>query len=153
MGEGVYIISRQEAIAQGLLRYFNGMPCKHGHICERLVSSCDCMICHADLTRNRGRKQINIKRAKERFFKRVYGLTPAEFNDMLWKQGYRCLLCDDKFDNTHAPHLDHNHKTEKIRGILCRHCNTGLGLFRDSVIRLKQAIDYLEKYDGVEQSS
>lgn len=152
MRDGVYIISRQQAIAEGLTRYFNGIPCKHGHICERIVSSCDCMICHATISRNRGRKQINIKRAKERFFKRAYGLTPKEFDDMLWKQGYRCLLCNDHFGDK-SPHLDHNYKTEKIRGILCHNCNTGLGLFKDNIIRLKQAIAYLEKYDGMEQSS
>ena len=41
------IISRAEAKAQGLLRYFNGKPCKHGHVCERRVANRQCLECHA----------------------------------------------------------------------------------------------------------
>jgi len=149
MSEGVFIISRQEAIKEGLLRYFTGKPCKHGHVCERMVSSCDCVICHTDLSRNRGRQVLNIKKAKDRFFKRVYGVTPQEFNDMLWKQSYKCLLCGDQF-NGKSPHLDHCHETGKVRGVLCGNCNTGLGLFKDDIGRLQKAINYLENFNGME---
>jgi len=42
--------------------------------------------------------------------------------------------------------IDHCHKTNKIRGILCRNCNHGLGNFRDNVSTMKSAIKYLRKY-------
>lgn len=42
------IISRQDAKALGLKRYFTGTPCKHGHICERQVSNSACVVCHRE---------------------------------------------------------------------------------------------------------
>ena len=45
--------------------------------------------------------------------------------------------------------VDHNHETNKIRGLLCHHCNIGLGNFRDSTTLLSVAIEYLERTDGV----
>jgi len=40
--------------------------------------------------------------------------------------------------------VDHDHKTGDIRGMLCHNCNRALGLFKDSVVNLKSAIEYLE---------
>jgi len=45
--------------------------------------------------------------------------------------------------------VDHNHETNKIRGLLCNHCNIGLGNFKDSTTLLSLAIEYLERTDGV----
>ncbi len=44
--------------------------------------------------------------------------------------------------------IDHDHKTHKIRNLLCNNCNTGLGLFNDDILVLSSAIDYLKKYGG-----
>lgn len=51
--------------------------------------------------------------------------------------------CDLTELNIRDVHLDHDHKTGKIRGLLCFQCNTGLGHFKDDVDRLQKAIDYL----------
>jgi len=63
-------------------------------------------------------------------------------DDMLREQGGICAIC---LQTSGKWHLDHNHKTGKIRGILCHHCNTGLGNLKDDVAVLKRAIAYLEK--------
>ena len=59
------IISRAEAKACGLIRFFTGVPCKHGHTCERFVSSKGCLICN----RLRGRKPENSGRSRAYHFK------------------------------------------------------------------------------------
>ena len=54
-----------------------------------------------------------------------------------------CNCCGKK---TESPHLDHDHKTNKFRGWLCRVCNTGLGSFDDNIEGLEMAIKYLRKH-------
>ena len=48
-------------------------------------------------------------------------------------------------ERQNKPNIDHCHKTNKIRGLLCHHCNIGLGNFNDNVVNLQLAIKYLEK--------
>jgi hypothetical protein len=47
---------------------------------------------------------------------------------------------------TNGLHVDHDHKTGLIRGLLCTQCNPGIGYFQDSIERLQLAIKYLEKF-------
>lgn len=55
-----------------------------------------------------------------------------------------CMICGKEFENAKEKHVDHSHATGKIRGILCRSCNCGLGNFRDSIDLLKSAAKYLK---------
>ncbi len=52
--------------------------------------------------------------------------------------------CDCCGDDSKVFHIDHDHETHKVRGILCSRCNMGLGHFGDSIERLEQAIIYLK---------
>jgi hypothetical protein len=58
------IISRDEARALGLKRFFTGKPCKYGHVAERHVASCKCRECHRERTRRY--RAADPERAKER---------------------------------------------------------------------------------------
>ncbi len=60
---------------------------------------------------------------------------------MLRDQNDRCAICEKEFGGKPIP--DHNHETGTVRGLLCRPCNTGLGLFGDSAGRLRAADAYL----------
>ena len=73
-----------------------------------------------------------------------YGITTKQYNELLRKQDYSCAICGTK-DPRHKGHfhVDHNHLTGEIRGLLCHGCNTALGLFCDSTIILSKAIIYL----------
>jgi hypothetical protein len=70
-----------------------------------------------------------------------YGITFEEFSALLDEQEGRCAICGDQFEG--EPMVDHNHETRKVRGLLCKNCNTGLGMFRDNVLRLRLAAAYL----------
>jgi hypothetical protein len=60
-------------------------------------------------------------------------------------QDHKCKICKMKADLHNELCVDHCHKTGKVRGLLCRQCNTGLGNFRDNTELLKSAIKYLGK--------
>lgn len=70
--------------------------------------------------------------------KRKFGLTGPE---ALQKFGNRCGICDRILGQRFC--IDHDHETGEVRGVLCSKCNTGLGLFDDSITMLQLAVDYL----------
>lgn len=76
--------------------------------------------------------------------KHEYGITPEAYEQLKISQNGACAIC--KTVPKAALHVDHNHVTNKIRGLLCVKCNTGLGSFSDDTLRLRLAADYLEKY-------
>jgi hypothetical protein len=63
---------------------------------------------------------------------------------MIEAQGGLCAICAGPLDR---PHVDHDHETGKVRGILCFNCNAGLGKFKDSVEIADAATEYLRKHD------
>ena len=80
-----------------------------------------------------------------------YGITRNDFKAMLVNQKGVCAICkqpetqiDKRTGNVKQLAVDHCHKTGKVRGLLCVHCNHGLGKFKDNVDLLKTAIIYLE---------
>lgn len=77
---------------------------------------------------------------------RRYGLTVSEYQAMLKAQDNRCALClgDWRGWNGSGPHIDHDHVTGRVRGLLCGHCNSSLGRFGDDPALLRRAADYLE---------
>jgi len=73
-----------------------------------------------------------------------FGITTTEYQTLLERQDFRCLICGDTESyQGHKLAVDHSHKTGKIRGLLCKGCNMGLGNFKDSEILLNNAIVYL----------
>jgi hypothetical protein len=92
----------------------------------------------------RYRKEMDLKRK---------GLTVEQFDAIIATQGGRCAICSDLFTDSGkgVPHIDHDHECcpvnracEKcLRGLLCHHCNMGLGRFRDNPVLLRGAAFYL----------
>lgn len=72
-----------------------------------------------------------------------YGLTEEKYNDMLSKQDNVCAVCKEAFESSKNRHIDHCHKSGKVRGIICNHCNRALGAVRDRVDILDSLIEYL----------
>ena len=63
---------------------------------------------------------------------------------MYENQNGLCGICEKYFEKLH---VDHCHTTNKIRGLLCNHCNLALGKFKDDIKRLSNAINYLSLYN------
>ncbi|MER6129896.1 endonuclease VII domain-containing protein [Streptomyces sp. NPDC001795] len=72
--------------------------------------------------------------------RRQYGITEAERDESIASQGGVCCICL----SAPATHVDHCHKTGRVRGVLCFNCNSGLGLLRDDPEAAYRAADYLE---------
>lgn len=80
---------------------------------------------------------------KRRYWnKRLYGLTPDEFDGMVARQQGLCAICL-KPPGKQGLCIDHDHTTRKVRGLLCTRCNTALGSFGDDRAVLNRAQVYL----------
>lgn len=84
--------------------------------------------------------------------KKRYGLTPEDLEKMLQDQDNKCVICGQEIflhgssvNKNKIAHVDHNHETGEVRGLLCDKCNRGLGYFRDNEGYLISAISYLKK--------
>lgn len=83
--------------------------------------------------------------------KQRFGLTMEEYAKMLHSQNYVCGICFKKqvagknLNGTLA--VDHDHKTGKIRGLLCQKCNTALGMFNDEIELFNNAIKWIQTHE------
>jgi len=78
--------------------------------------------------------------------KNKFGITLEQYNEMLESQGGVCAICKQSCGTGKSLAVDHCHKTKKIRGLLCQHCNTGFGQFRENREYLISAIAYHDKF-------
>lgn len=82
--------------------------------------------------------------SKQAQLKHRYGISLIEYSALLEFQGGGCAICGvaDSQDGR-SLHVDHDHETGTVRGILCAHCNKALGLLRDSTEFCLKAAEYL----------
>jgi cell fate (sporulation/competence/biofilm development) regulator YlbF (YheA/YmcA/DUF963 family) len=90
--------------------------------------------------------------------KRCFGITVYEYEEMYKSQNGKCNICgkeetsyDKKQGVLRRLSVDHDHKTGKVRGLLCSNCNLAIGKMNEDISILKSAIEYLEKYNGGDQ--
>jgi len=82
-----------------------------------------------------------------------YKLTQENYLSLYNTQKGCCAICGEFIElnstkrHNNTVNIDHNHKTKKVRGLLCGNCNVGLGCFKDSPERLQSAIRYLHETD------
>jgi hypothetical protein len=94
----------------------------------------------------------NPERAKTHNLRKSYGIDLQQYEAMGKAQNWNCAICGnpestkDKDGGPRMMPVDHDHKTGKVRALLCTQCNRGLGMFTDSIERLKAAASYLEKH-------
>ena len=78
-----------------------------------------------------------------------YNLSIEDYINMVNKQEGKCLICNQLPKEGKILVVDHNHTTGKIRGLLCHHCNLGIGFLGDDKEGILKALKYLIECDGV----
>lgn len=85
---------------------------------------------------------------RKMWLKHKYGITEAQYRQMLEDQDHKCAICSRAHMESqyHKLYVDHDHKTKKVRALLCRSCNFMIGLGNESPEILRLAALYLEKH-------
>lgn len=92
----------------------------------------------------RNHKEIGKTASRTYQLKTKYGITPNEYNSLLENQNHVCAICKTNGNGKRLA-VDHDHKTGRVRGLLCNRCNISLGAFNDDKELLLKSILYLEK--------
>jgi len=74
---------------------------------------------------------------------RKYKITQADYDDLFHKQDGLCMICHKPNIKNQRLYVDHDHKTSKVRGLLCYYCNTSLGYVKEDANILRGMIAYL----------
>jgi len=98
-------------------------------------------------------KQTIWEKAFARRIMRDYGITVREYLEFLLKQGSVCAICKKPPKERCRLSVDHCHRTGKVRGLLCRACNRGIGIFKDQPALLASAMAYLEAHSTTDKNS
>lgn len=104
-----------------------------------------------DIAGSKRWRLANPDKDKENRLQYSFGISLDQYKKMSLRQDNRCAICgqaEDRFSHCNSKKLkylavDHCHETKKIRGLLCAKCNHGLGNFKDSVLLLGRAMEYL----------
>ena len=109
---------------------------------------------HAQKERERSRiyRKKYPKVIRNRRLKYNYNITLTEYTILLNNQRGVCAICgrkerirDNRTGKIRTLAVDHDHATNKVRGLLCYACNRGLGVFEDDLDRIKSAVNYLQQ--------
>lgn len=127
------------AMADGHLKYTSNTPCPKGHL-ERFTSSNNCVQCNLEAMKTRKNK---VKWAR---IKKLYGMSINDFEKMQKLQSNQCSICTTKLTDKNT-HIDHCHKTGKVRALLCSRCNQAIGLIDESIDRAEKIKNYLTEHN------
>lgn len=120
-------------------------------------AGCRCIGCtHAIRVYNARYREANARKiadaSRQRERLKRYGLTEGDIRALKRHQGYRCAICRTLFPKDGQEgkrmHVDHCHITNRVRGLLCSRCNSGIGKLGDSVDGLRRALVYLEAFEA-----
>jgi hypothetical protein len=102
-------------------------------------------------------RRLNPERKRAYRLKYEFGITVEDYNRMVEDQGGNCAICllppAGTGRNTQRLHIDHDHETGEIRGLLCHACNTSLGQLAEDHERMQRMIDYVTKHNGRRDAS
>ena len=97
-----------------------------------------------DLKKNNPERLLEITRRG--YLMSRYGIAPEDVEHMRRMQDNKCAICRSELGSGRFVHVEHCHKTRKIRALTCNVCNVGLGIFRDNSALLREAADYIDRH-------
>lgn len=85
---------------------------------------------------------------REQHLKSKYGITSKDYEDMLEAQDCKCAICgiEEKYCENQRLAVDHDYESGKVRALLCKKCNQGIGLLQDSSEFAYNAYQYLQRF-------
>jgi len=92
----------------------------------------------------RQRRVRDPARERDQHLRRTFGISLEEYDGSLSSQDGRCAVCCEPPANGASLHVDHDHESGAIRGLLCFRCNGGLGQFFENHDRLLRAAEYVD---------
>ena len=116
-----------------------GLPIRQSH----------CKSCTKKRSKDRRKSKTLRESDKNRQRMYKYGIGTEEYNRMYAKQNNVCKMCKERRPQTMKNgklrdlHIDHNHVTGRIRGLLCTYCNNSLGMLEESIVRFFRGIIYI----------
>ena len=125
--------------------HYEAPPCSRCGATKRYVRDKKCVQC-INLRRHKYDTPEN-KRSSAR--RRLYGLSVEETHRKVIEQNGVCAICSvplNEMDGRRFFHVDHDHTSKQVRGILCSSCNNGLRCYKDNPTLLRSAVAYLETY-------
>jgi hypothetical protein len=110
---------------------------------ERAHRAADPLAARARDKRYAQRHPDKIQLKRQRIRLRQYGLTPETFAALIAAQNNCCAICENPLPKGLHRHIDHCHKTGRVRGVLCQRCNVLLGFALENPRTLERAVAYL----------
>lgn len=103
-----------------------------------------CGNCTSRMRMNSRDKTSYVKRLGH--IRTLYGLEEQDLRDLMDKQKGCCAICKEtlRVATGRSYHIDHEHSSGKVRGLLCNQCNVGLGMLGDSYNTLQEAARYIK---------
>lgn len=98
--------------------------------------------------RYKAKNPERIKRLNRATVLRPYGITLVDYDRMAAEQNHSCAICEREAWECRGGVLavDHDHKTNKVRALLCTQCNAGIGSLQDDPAILEKAAEYLRRH-------
>src|SRR5690606_12248028 len=94
-------------------------------------------------------KRCRGKQDRVNKLSKLYGITPADYDALLERQGGRCAVCLSFPSGGERLQVDHHHGSGKVRGLLCGACNRALGLLREDPFTIARAAVFVAQQQEV----
>lgn len=129
--------------------YFYKRATGRNGFCRKCIS---CRVKYAKLYHQKNRLK-HLKKSREQWLRANYSITVGDYDYMFKKQNGVCAICKqpEVMKNQYGLirlSVDHDHKTGKVRGLLCNRCNITLGKFEEDINLFLDAAEYLEEHNG-----